>query len=228
MKRMIAAIMIGLMMVSLVACGLSAAAKEIEPAEAVGKITVGGFTDTDSPAVTDEVKALLEKATESLTGAEYTPVAYLGTQVVAGTNHLILCKVAPIVPDAKATYALVTVYEDLNGNAEITEVQNCEAQAPVTADDGSVLSGGYTEPETPEVTAEAKAALSKACVGLDGAAYEAKALLGTQVVAGTNYSILCKVTPVTPNAAASYAVVTVYEDLNGNAEISETFDFAAV
>lgn len=185
----------------------------------------GGYTDTKSPVLTDEDKALFKKATESLTGVEYTPVAYLGTQVVAGTNHLFLCKTAPVTPDATPTYALVTVYEDLNGNVSIAEVQKSEAKAPVNADGGSIMAGGSTQAESAEVTAEAKAALEKACTGLDGAKYEARALLSTQVVAGTNYTLLCKITPVTPDAASHYAVVTVYENVSGNAEITEAHDF---
>ena len=149
----------------------------------------------------------------------------LGTQVVAGTNHLFLCKTAPVVPGAAETYALVTVYEDLKGNASVTDVQNCEAKAPAAPDDGSMVAGGVTEAQTPEVTPDAKAALDKACQGLDGAKYEVKALLGTQVVAGTNYTLLCKITPVVPNASSHYAIVKVYEKPDGSAEISETFDF---
>lgn len=157
----------------------------------------GGYTDTASPVLTDRDKALFQKAAESLTGVEYTPVAYLGTQVVAGTNHLFLCKTAPITPGAVPAYALVTVYEDLNGNVSVAEV-----------------------------TAEAREALEKACKGLDGAKYKAKALLSTQVVSGTNYTLLCKITPTTPGAASYYAVVTVYENAAGSAGISETFDFS--
>lgn len=186
----------------------------------------GGYTDTASPVLTDRDKALFQKAAESLTGVEYTPVAYLGTQVVAGTNHLFLCKTAPITPGAVPAYALVTVYEDLNGNVSVAEVRKSEAKAPVTADGGSAMAGGNTEGESAEVTAEAREALEKACKGLDGAKYEAKALLSTQVVSGTNYTLLCKITPTAPGAASHYAVVTVYENAAGSAGISETFDFS--
>ena len=37
------------------------------------------------------------------------------------------------------------------------------------------------------------------------------ALLSTQVVAGTNYRILCEATVVYPGAESHYAVMTVYE-----------------
>ena len=211
--------------------GCSAGTAKVNAKAVASKTTekhdiTGGYTDTKSPVLTDKDKALFQKATESLTGVSYTPVAYLGTQVVAGTNHLFLCKTAPITPDAEATYALVTVYEDLDGNVSIADVQKSDAKAPVTPDDGSMMAGGRTDAASPEVTSDGKAALEKACKGLDGAQYEAKALPATQVVSGVNYTLLCKVTPITPDAVSHYAVVTVYENALGNAEITDTSNFA--
>ena len=89
-----------------------------------------------------------------------------------------------------------------------------------------MMAGGRTDAASPEVTSDAKAAPEKACKGLDGAQYEAKALLATQVVSGVNYTLLCKVTPITPDAVSHYAVVTVYENALGNAEITDTSKFA--
>lgn len=94
----------------------------------------GGWSATDSPEITDEVQALLDKAAGSLLGVKYTPVAYLGTQLVAGTNHCILCQATVVYPNAKPYYALVYIYEDLSGNAEILDI--------VTLDVGSLVSYG--------------------------------------------------------------------------------------
>ena len=219
----------------LAACGeqkedTKAAETESAGATEAAQITdviVGGFTLVDSPIITDEVKALVEKATAELDGAKYEPVAYVATQVVAGTNHLILCKITPVVPDPVGHYSLVTVYEDLSGNAEIISTLDSEKEVPPTSEDGSTLAGGYYEPETVEVTDEVKTALDTACAGLDGAEYEPVAVIGEQVVAGKNYMLLCRITPVVQNPEPHYSLVTVYADLNGNAEITETVDFAA-
>ena len=190
-------------------------------------VIAGAFTPVDSPIVTDEVKALVEKATAELTGAEYEPVAYVATQIVAGKNHLILCKITPVVPDSIGHYSLVTIYEDLNGNASILEILDSEKKVLSKAEDGSTLAGGYYECETPEVTDKMKTALDTACAELDGAEYEPVAVLGEQVVAGMNYLLLCRITPVVQNPEPHYSIVTVYADLDGNAEITETLDFAA-
>ena len=206
-------------------CGKEAEPAETEPADVEitddlpGDTPIDGGLGSVSPVITDELKEVVEKANNN-----YTPVAYVASQVVAGTNHLVLCTTDM---DGTAQYVLVKIYEDLEGNAEVIEEMKCDAEPPVTDADGNVLPGGYSAPETPEVTDAAKDALAAALEQLEGADYEAIALLGEQVVAGTNYKLLCKVTAVDPGAEASYAIVTVYADLDGNAKISEVVDFNA-
>ena len=183
---------------------------------------VGGWTTPESCAVTSDSKAALEKATEQMTGGTYKPVALLGSQVVAGTNYRLLCEFTPATKDAVASYAIVTVYEDLEGNAEITEILNSEAQVKVTDE---VIDGGWAAPETPDLTDDSTQALADASEGVVGASYEPVVLLGTQVVAGTNYCMLCEITPVAENAESHYAVVVVYMGADGTTDILETFDF---
>lgn len=74
------------------------------------------------PMMTDEAADAFRKAMEKLDGAEYTPVALLATQLVAGTNYCILCQGKYVVPDAKPFWALVYIYADLEGNAEIMNI----------------------------------------------------------------------------------------------------------
>ena len=245
MKKLFAIILSGLLVCSFAACGqnqssqtsatnATEAATETKAAAETtinegsgGDVIAGGITDAASPEIPDAVKPLFEEATKTLTGVGYEPVAYIGSQVVAGTNHFILCSATPTTADPKSTYAIVTLFEGLNGEAEITEIINSDVAAPVPVDSENPISGGYTRPDKPDVTAEAKQALEKAVEGLDGATYEAKALLGTQVVSGTNYMLFCKITPVVADPQPHYSIVTVYEDLEGKASITETHDFAA-
>jgi len=85
---------------------------------------VGGWTVTEDAAVTEEAKEALENAAGELDGAEYEAVALLGTQVVAGTNYCILARITPVIPDPVPHYALVYVYRDLQGNAEILNTKD--------------------------------------------------------------------------------------------------------
>ena len=88
------------------------------------------------------------------------------------------------------------------------------------------LTGGWENVphEAAELPAEAQAAFDRAMEGLDGAQYVPVALLSTQVVAGTNYCVLCQITPVAPDAASTWALVYVYADLQGNAEITNVYE----
>ena len=181
---------------------------------------VGGWSRAETPIVSDETQVLLHKAMDKLTGADYEPVAYLGSQVVAGTNHALLCRVTPATPDAVDYYAIVILYEDLNGNVEMTETHDSNRSTNI-----SELAGGWFQPESPEMTEEAQKALEKAAESLTGASYTPLALLSTQVVAGINYCILCEITPVAPNVESHLSLVYVFADLNGNAEITDTVDF---
>lgn len=185
----------------------------------------GGWTKAESPEITEEFLKVFNKATETLTGVEYKPVAYIASQVVAGVNHLVLCRASLVVPtpdDEHDYYSLVYIYEDLNGGAEVTKLIDSDISAIVTIPD---ITGGWAEPETPAVTDDAKKALEKACETLTGAEYTPVALLGTQVVAGTNYALLCEMKATVPDASTEYAVVYVYADLEGNAEITDSVVF---
>ena len=86
--------------------------------------TTGGWENVPSEAVQlpENAQAAFNKALEKLVGAKYTPVALLSTQIVAGTNYCILCQISPVVPDPVPTWALVYIYADLQGNAEIMNV----------------------------------------------------------------------------------------------------------
>ena len=79
----------------------------------------GGWAAAEDPTVTQERSELFEKALGGMVGVDYTPVAYLGSQVVAGTNHCFLCLSRVVIPDAIPKYVLVFIYEDLQGKTEI-------------------------------------------------------------------------------------------------------------
>lgn len=91
---------------------------------APAEIMTGGWQMAlqEAAPLPEEAQAAFDKATENLDGAEYTPAALLATQVVAGMNYCILCQVTPVTPDAAPAWALVYIYADLEGNAEILNV----------------------------------------------------------------------------------------------------------
>ena len=224
MKKLLALILAALLGASLAFCLTSCDDEEKTDNGTSGDEIVGGWSSPDSVKLTDEATNALKKATEKLAGGTYEPIALLGTQVVAGTNYRLLCTFTPATEGADASYTIVTVYEDLEGNAEITEILNSNAKVNVTAE---VIDGGWVAPETPDVTEEAGKALQAAVSQMVGAQYNPLALIGTQVVAGTNYCLLCEITPVVENPESHYSVVTVYQGADGTTSVVETLDFSA-
>ncbi len=191
--------------------------------ESGGEI-VGGWTTAASPVITDDLKQVFEQAVAKLDGVVYTPVAYLASQVVAGMNHCVLCKRPPVSADtdAKTTYSIAYIYEDPEGNAEMTEIVDSEADAQY-ADNN--VAGGWSENESLEMTDDARTAFEKATETLTGAEYTPVALLATQIVAGINYRIICGSRPAVPDPECGYAIVTIYADREGNAKITDTIEF---
>ncbi len=184
-----------------------------------GEMISGGWEQASSMKVTDEHKELFKKAQETLAGATYTPLAFLGSQVVAGTNYRFLCKMEASVQElnSKPVYAVVVIYKDLQGNASITESYASEVEVPAQDE---MLVGAYDQAANPAMTEEATKAFDLATKTLTGAEYKAVMLLGSQVVAGTNYRILCETKSSTNGSGTGWAILTVYADLKGNAEVS--------
>lgn len=253
MKKLIAILLCSLMLVAVAACAkttdkpadvandVSAEAggnTDDEPIELPelpfpdepSEIMAGGWMIAEDNTITEERKAIFDKALAELLGVDYVPVAYLGSQVVAGTNHCFLTQATIVYPDAVPKCALVYLYEDLEGNVTLMNV----ADLPVVPnDDGTAvepigdetLDGGWAFAEDPTITDEIRAKLEKALAELVGASYEPIANIATQVVAGMNRCLLCKVTPVVPDAIPHYALVYVYEDLEGGATLQFVIDF---
>lgn len=84
------------------------------------------------------------------------------------------------------------------------------------------LAGGWevnTGSTSISKNAAAKAAFKKATAELLGVSYQPIAVLGTQVVAGTKYAILCKATPVIPDATPDITIMYIYENIDGTVDI---------
>ena len=109
MKKLIALIFVAMLLVC-------AACAEEAPALS------GGWAPSESPEITEEMQSLFDKGMEGLLGVNYVPVAYLGSQVVAGTNHCFLAQATVVVPDAQPFYALIYLYEKLDGTVEILHI----------------------------------------------------------------------------------------------------------
>ena len=239
MKKLIVMLLCAAMLLCLCACGQKPAeqpaAEEVIAAEetvaeeapaaeeaAAGAAPIlGGWTKADVVALTVEQQELLEKATEGLLGVKYIPVAFLGSQLVSGTNYALLCRVAPVTADPVETYAIVKLYQDLSGNVSLLDVT--DSGVPTNINE---LPGGWAQCEAPIVTEELQALFDKAMEGYTGMGFRPVALIATQLVSGTNYCFFCESMPV-DGGESGYAFVTVYKDLDGNAQITDVAPFTA-
>ena len=132
---------------------------EQEASEKVSDESVGGWKNNQgSLKINDnrEAKVAFEKATEGLDGYKYEVIAYLGSQVVQGTNYAYFCKGTPVVPEAEVEYLILNIYEDLEGNAEITG--NKEIELTAETENSEETSGKQTPNPFTEVST-----LSEAC-----------------------------------------------------------------
>lgn len=206
-----------------------------EPINTAAAVVGGWNADiAQGAALPEEVETRFRKAIEGLDGVMYEPIAYLGSQVVAGANYAILCRCSAVVPNPVPTLKVVVVYADLQGGAELLSVKDFSVAAFNTGESHStsaeIIPGGWmasSEPacELPEGSAEA---FNDSIGMLNGSKIEPLALVGSQVVAGTNYAYLCRITPVVPDAVSQLAVIIVYRNLSGESVVSsiETFSIA--
>ena len=121
------------------------------------------------------------------------------------------------MPGAQEEYVVVTLQRGWLGKAEILDIGDPLCLTNLDYEEGAV--GTCQEAESPAMTDEAMAAFNKATEGFVGVDYVPVALLSTQ-----NYRILCEATTVYPGAEMHYAVVNVYESLEGNANIISATD----
>ena len=234
MKKILIVLLSALLVLTAVACKAKEepkAAEEQPTAEAetlANEPLAGGWTPAEDFSVTDERRAIFDKGMAVLLGVDYEPLAYLGSQVVAGKNHVFLAKGTTITPALPVSYALVYLYEDLQGGVKILTIANLPI---VPNEDGTLAAvpeegpmGAWYYTEDPAFTDEDEAKLEKALQSQVGASYTIVAYVGEQVVAGLNRCILCQVKPVVPNAQPHYALAYVYTDLQGGAELTRVID----
>ena len=194
---------------------------ESQPAESGDKTkVVGGWTIPEALDVTAEAKDAFDKAAGQVDGFAYEPIKLLATQVVAGTNYSLLCKSTVEAQKGPLDYAIVYINVDPSGNASILRQDTIVLGAETEEN----LDGGWCNAESPEVTSDIAGVLTSALEGLTGANYDAVAYVGSQVVAGMNYALICQVTPVVPDATPTYALVYLYQDTEGKCKIENVVD----
>ena len=122
-QRILTLLLAVLLLLVLGACG-----KAEQKSEAPETGVSGGWAVVPARAapLPEDAQAAFDKAVAAQDDGAYTPVALLSTQLVAGTNDCVFCQVTPKEADAAPFWALVYIYADLQGNAELTNVYDLD------------------------------------------------------------------------------------------------------
>jgi hypothetical protein len=184
----------------------------------------GGYkVDIAVGALPQKVATYGMEVLNDLVGAKYEPVAYLGSQVVNGINHAILT-VQTLVTASPVKSLRVVVLNEKPSSETKSDFTIVTIGSPLLTYASPGMTGGYAEPEDFAKTAPEAAALWSKCRQPIGKTYDTKCVLGTQVVAGTNYAILAESKVVAPGAVAEASILYLWSKLDGTVELNDIAD----
>ena len=199
--------------------------------EATNSLTAK-WTMPDSIEVTSELNGLFNEGVEGLTKATFEPAAYLGYIEETDLAHAFLCKTTE--DTGKTFWSVVYIKEDSEGKVNLLDVQSI--MLTESSDKGAVqfgtvsgdgLVGNWSVDEESisngigDISDDIKAAIDEALKSKVSVTYEPIMIMGSQVVSGTNYAVLCK------NVTSSeWTIVYVYKNLDGKGTLMNvaTFD----
>jgi len=173
----------------------------------------------------EKAKEAFETALEGYTGMNFTPIALLGTQVVAGTNYMYLCRGTAVVPNAEPALKVVIIYRDLEGNASITRVTDfdlTQVYEQALSEEEVAIVGGWTVSSdymVANLPADVETAMADATANETEKTYENLAFLGSKVVAGVEYAVL---THTTSGDTQAIEVTFVCAGVDGTTVIVES------
>jgi hypothetical protein len=157
-------------------------------------ITVGKFPQKVASALAD--------INTQIVGAEYNPIAYVGSQEVNGVNHAILAE--QVLTTGKDVRNIVMLI--LNEKEDKFTIAGIDR----LVEQGAPL-GGIQIADNFAVTPDVEQAFRHAIEGYVGMRIEPVALLGTQQVHGTNYILFVQTVAADRNGTVDAAVLVVNE-----------------
>ena len=173
-----------------------------------------------TPEIDDSQKALFAKLVDKTIGVKYNPVAFLGSQPVAGYNYAFLCETSISAPGSQDLYSIVIVNEDVEKNLTVIDV--IMSQVNTYTD---LPMGGWELAKDPVLTEELKALFQDSVKTFLGAVYEPIAVVSTQSASGTNLCIFAEAGKVTADPESEYAFVYLHIDDEGTAEVKDIVAF---
>lgn len=144
---------------------------------------IGSYTiDVQPGRLPQKIASAFDDLLGNLVGADYTPIAYLGSKVVEGINHAVLAgQVLTTGNDIHNVVLIIFHEKPVKAEPDEHRVEVVEIRSLVS--DGGQL-GGLNVSPTLQIPVEAKEAFNKSLFGSKVVPF---ALLATQMVNGAKY-----------------------------------------
>lgn len=162
---------------------------------------LGSWTvNVDVNGMPEKVATAVSALAEQFIGAEYKPIAYLGSQLVNGVNHAVLAE-QTILSGRDTKNVVVLIFNEKGMDCTLV---NIERVVEGGNGDGAIEVNVKTD-----IPVDAGAAFVKVMNGFAGADVKPFALLATQVVAGINYTFAAELKLVVAEPVTKVVKVTV-------------------
>ena len=86
--------------------------------------TLGGWdlSDVKGVALPQKAQSAFTAVMSDIVGADYEPIAYLGSQVVNGTNSKVLAIKTPVVPNGEKSFVKIVINEGTDKTARLVSI----------------------------------------------------------------------------------------------------------
>ena len=162
---------------------------------------LGAWTvDVSVGAMPEKVATAVSALSEQLIGAEYKPIAYLGSQLVNGVNHAVLAE-QTILSGKDTKNVVVLIFNEKGMECTLVNIER-------VVEGGEGMGATEVNVKT-DIPADAKVVFEKVMAGFAGSDVEPFALLATQVVSGIDYIFAAELKLVTAEPVSKVVKVTV-------------------
>lgn len=85
---------------------------------------IGGWNidEVKGSNLPQKVQSAFTAVTSAMTGAEYEPICYLGSQIVNGTNYRVLAIQKLITPEGEKRIVKMIIHEEIDGSVRPVSV----------------------------------------------------------------------------------------------------------
>ena len=86
--------------------------------------TLGGWNieEVKGTALPQKVQSAFTAVTGELVGADYEPIAYLGSQTVNGTNYRLIAIQRLVIPNGEKRIVKMIIHESVDGTASLVSI----------------------------------------------------------------------------------------------------------